>query len=60
MDLHIIIVDLESCADVTGVDGFHICRLRGYVDGILVSVLRINKVNIPPVEEYVHEIEYYR
>lgn len=60
MDLDSIIVDLKSCDDVTDRDQFLIHSLRGYVDDIKVSVVRIKKVKLPPVEEYVQEIEYYR
>ena len=61
MDLDSIIVDLKTCDDVTDHDRFLIHSLRGYIDDIIVSVVRIKKVNLPPaVEEYVQEIEYYR
>lgn len=60
MELDSNIVDLKSCAKVTDHDRFLIRSLRGYIDDIIVSVVRIKKVNLPPVEEYVQEIEYYR
>ncbi|XP_074639190.1 protein tweety homolog 1-like [Acropora palmata] len=60
IDLDSIIVDLKTCDDVTDHDRFLIRSLRGYIDDIIVLVVRIKKVNLPPVEEYVQEIEYYR
>ena len=60
MDLDSIIVDLKTCDDVTDRDRLLIHSLRGYIDDIIVSVVRIKRVNLPPVEEYVQEIEYYR
>ncbi|KAK2571924.1 Protein tweety-like protein 3 [Acropora cervicornis] len=50
----------KTCDDVTDHDRFLIRSLRGYIDDIIVLVVRIKKVNLPPVEEYVQEIEYYR
>ena len=60
MDLESNIVDLESCPGVTDVDHALIHELRGYVDDIIISVVKIKKVDLPPVEEDVREIEYIR
>ena len=60
MDLDSIIVDLKTSDEVTDHDRLLIRSLLGYIDNIIVSVVRIKKVNLPPVEEYVQEIEYYR
>ena len=60
MDLDSNIVDLKSCPNFTVADHVRIHSLRGYVGDIIVLVVKIKKVNFPPVEEYVQEIEYYR
>ena len=59
-DLDSNIVDLKSCPNVTFADRVLIHKLKGYVEGIILSVVKIKKVNLPPVNEYVQEIEYYR
>ncbi|XP_068671687.1 protein tweety homolog 3-like isoform X1 [Montipora foliosa] len=60
LDLESNIVDLESCPGVTDVDHAHIHELRGYVDDIIISVVKIKKVDLPPVEDDVRDIEYIR
>ena len=60
MDLGSNMVDLLSCRRVTHADRVLIHKLKGYVEDIIVSLVKIKEVNLPPVEEYVQEIEYYR
>ncbi|XP_074605955.1 protein tweety homolog 3-like isoform X2 [Acropora palmata] len=52
--------ELKSCAKVTHHYRFIIHSLQGFVDDIIGLVARIKKVNLPPFEEYVQEIENYR
>ena len=60
MDLGSNMVDLLSCRRVTHADRVLIHKLKGYVEDIILSVVKIKKVTFPSVGEYVQEIEYYR
>ena len=60
MDLDSNIIDVKSCTGITLVGQEVIDKLRGYIGDIVTTVVKIKKVNLPPIEEYIQDIEYYR
>ena len=60
MDLDSNIIDVKSCTGITYAGQELIDRLRGYIGDIVTTVVKIKKVNLPPIEEYIQDIEYYR
>ena len=35
-------------------------KVRIYLEGIVTSLVRIKRVNLPPINGDIHDIEYYR
>lgn len=60
MDLDSNIIDVKSCDGVTDVGQELIDKLRGHIGEIVTTIVKIKKVNLPPIEEYVRDIECYR
>ena len=60
MDLDSNIIDVKSCTGITLVGQEVIDKLRGYIGDIVTTVVKIKKVNLPPIEEYIQDIEYFR
>ena len=60
MDLDSNIIDVKSCTGIPPAGQDLIDKLRGYIGDIVTTVVKIKKVNLPPIEEYIQDIKYYR
>jgi len=60
VDLDSNIIDVKSCDGVTDVGQELIDKLRGHIGEIVTTIVKIKKVNLPPIEEYVRDTECYR
>lgn len=59
VDLDSNIIDVKSCTNVTVVQEL-IDKLRVHIGNIVTTVVKIKKVDLPPIEEYVQDTECYR
>ena len=60
MDLDSTIIDVKSCTGVTDAGQKLIDKLRNNIGDIVTTVVKIKKVNLPPIKEYIQDTEYYR
>ena len=54
------IIDARDCPGVTNAGRDLIDDVRSSIGDIVTTVVKIRKVNLPDINEYIQEIEYYR
>ena len=54
------IIDARECPGITEAGRDFIDNVRSNIGDIITTVVKIRKVNLPDINEYIQDIEYYR
>ncbi|KAL9957159.1 hypothetical protein ACROYT_G038763 [Oculina patagonica] len=60
VDMDSTIIDARDCPGITDAGQDLIDNVRSKIGDIVTTVVKIKKVNLPDINEYIHDIEYYR
>ena len=54
------IIDARNCSGITIAGQELIDKVRSKIGDIVTTIVRIKRVNLPDINEDIHDIEYYR
>lgn len=54
------IIDVRDCHGITSAGMELIDKVRSSIGDIVTTIVKIRKVNLPDINDYIQEIEYYR
>lgn len=54
------IIDVRDCPGITDAGQELIDKVRSSIEDIVANVVKIRKVDLPNINEYIQDIEYYR
>ena len=54
------IIDARDCPGISNAGRDLIDDVRSHIGDIVTTVVKIRKVNLPDINEYIQDIEYYR
>lgn len=54
------IIDVSNCSGITDAEKELIGEVRSSIGEIVTSIVKIRKVYLPGINDYIQEIEYYR